>query len=163
MIESLGAEKIYIIDLKEKAKDIKLYWCVIDQERSDTNKVDGHTLSAYWEQIRCLTSLTTKEMLTARGYRGKKAVDGTENSIPTSGSLKQSYNERLKIWKRFCKQEGTINTLMVTAAYVHSSFVSWLLTLAERLENVLSGNANNMPAYARLSQRPRRGGISRFD
>ena len=106
------------------------------------NPYDGHTLSAHWEQIRRLTGHTPKEILTDRGYRGKKSVGSTDISIPTSGSLKQSYYEKRKARKKFCKRAGiepvighlksdyrmmrnylkgtlgdAINTLMAAAAY----------------------------------------------
>ncbi len=140
------------------------------------NPYDGHTLSAHWEQIRRLTGHTPKEILTDRGYRGKKLVGSTEISIPASGSPNQSYNQRRKARKKFCKRAGiepvivhlksdhrmmrnnfkgtlgdAINPLMAAAAYnmrhwmnknASSSFVSWLLTLVRRLENVLFENEN---------------------
>lgn len=70
------------------------------------NPYDGHTLSAHWEQIRRLTGHTPKEILTDRGYRGKKAVCNTEISTPTSGFPNQSYNEKRKAGKKFCKRAG---------------------------------------------------------
>ena len=106
------------------------------------NPYDGHTLSAHWEQIRRLTGHTPKEILTDRGYRVKKSVGSTDISIPTSGSPKQSYYEKRKAKKKFCKRAGiepvighlksdhrimrnylkgtlgdAINTLMAAAAY----------------------------------------------
>lgn len=106
------------------------------------NPYDGHTLSAHWEQIRRLTGHTPKEILTDRGYRGKKSVGSTGISIPTSGSPKQSYYEKRKARKKFSKRAGiepvighlksdhrmmrnflkgtlgdAVNTLMAAAAY----------------------------------------------
>ena len=140
------------------------------------NPYDGHTLSAHWEQIRRLTGFTLKEILTDRSYRGKKSVGSTEISIPVSGSPKQSYYEKRKARKKFCKRAGiepvighlksdhrmmrnylkgtlgdAINTLMAAAAYnmrhwmnnnALTSFVSWLLALVGRHENVIFGNNN---------------------
>ena len=105
-----------------------------------------------------------------------KQIDWGEISIPTSGSSKQSYYEKRKARKKFCKRAGiepvighlksdhrmmryylkgtlrdAINTMMAAAAYnmrhwmnknALSSFVSWLLTLVRRLENVLFENEN---------------------
>ncbi len=123
-----------------------------------------------------LTGFTPKEILTDRGYRGKKSVGSTEISIPASGSPKQSYYEKRKARKKFCKRAGiepvighlksdhrmmrnylkgtlgdAINTLMAAAAYnmrhwmnnnALTSFVSWLLALVGRHENVIFGNNN---------------------
>ena len=46
------------------------------------------------------------EILTDCGYRGKKSVGSTEVSIPTSGSPGQSYYEKRKVKKKFCKRSG---------------------------------------------------------
>ena len=106
------------------------------------NPYDGHTLSAHWEQIRRLTGYTPKEALTDRGYRGKKRVGDMEISISTSGTPGQSYYQKRKVRKKFCKRAGIepvighlksdhrmmrnylkgtvgdgINTLMAAAAY----------------------------------------------
>ena len=117
-----------------------------------------------------------KEILTDFGYRRKKSVGSTEVSIPTSGSPGQSYYEKRKVKKKFCKREGiepvighlksdhrmmrnylkgtlgdAVNTLMADAAYnmrhwmnktALSPFVSWLLALVGRLENVIFGSEN---------------------
>ncbi len=103
-------------------------------------------------------------------------ADNGRPSVPTSGSPNQSYYEKRKARKKFCKRAGiepvighlksdhrmmrnnlkgtlgdAINTLMAAAAYnmrhwmnknASSSFVSWLLTLVRRLENVLFENEN---------------------
>ena len=118
--------------------------------------------------------VNAKEILTDRGYRGKKSVGSTDISIPPSGSSKQSYYQKRKARKKFCKRAGiepvighlksdhrmmrnylkgtlgdAINTMMAAAAFnmrhwmnknALSSFVSWLLALAGRLENVLFEN-----------------------
>ena len=78
--------------LKQYGKDIELYLRDINQ------------LSAHQEQIHRLTGHTPKEILTGRGYRGKKSVDDTDISIPTSCSPNQSYYEKRKVWKKFCKR-----------------------------------------------------------
>ena len=140
-IGSQGAEKIFKISLMVNAKEI-----------------------------------TAKEILTDRGYRGKKSVGSTEVSIPTSGSPGQSYYEKRTVKKKFCKRAGiepvighlksdhrmmrnylkgtlgdAVNTLMADAAYnmrhwmnknALSPFVSWLLALVGRLENVIFGSEN---------------------
>lgn len=70
------------------------------------NPYDGHTLPAHLEQVRRLTGYTPKEALTDRGYRGKKRVGGTEISIPSSGTQGQSYYQKRKARKKFCRRAG---------------------------------------------------------
>lgn len=145
------------------------------------NLYDGHTLSAHREQIARLTGYEPVEALTDRGYRGKKRVGNMAISIPSSGSPGQSYYQKRKARKKFCKRAGiepvighlksdhrmmrnylkgtlgdAINTMMAAAAYnmrhwmnkhALSSFVSWLLTLVRRLENVLFENENQYAAW----------------
>ena len=140
------------------------------------NPYDGHTLSAHREQIARLIGYEPVEALTDRGYRGKKRVGNMAISIPSSGSPGQSYYQKRKARKKFCKRAGiepvighlksdhrmmrnylkgtlgdAINTMMAAAAYnmrhwmnkhALSSFVSWLLMLVRRLENVLFENEN---------------------
>ena len=70
------------------------------------NPYDGHTLGTHLEQIVRLTGHTPKEAVTDRGCRGKKKVAGTEISIPTSGTSGQSYYQKQKAQKKFCKRAG---------------------------------------------------------
>ena len=88
-------------------------------------------------------------------------------SIPSSGSPGQSYYQKRKARKKFCKRAGiepiighlksdhrmmrnylkgtigdAINSMMVAAENAFTSFVFWLKTLVGRLENVLFGNEN---------------------
>ena len=106
------------------------------------NPYDGHTLSAHREQIARLTGYEPVEALTDRGYRGKKRVGNMAISIPSSGSPGQSYYQKRKARKKFCKCAGiepvighlksdhqmmrnylkgtlgdAINTMMAAAAY----------------------------------------------
>lgn len=106
------------------------------------NPYDGHTLSAHREQILRLTGYEPMEALTDRGYRGKKRVGNMEVCIPSSGSPGQSYYQKRKVRKKFCKRAGiepvighlksdhrmmrnylkgilgdAINTMMAAAAY----------------------------------------------
>ena len=134
----------------------------------------NHELVLLSKQIARLTGYEPVEALTDRGYRGKKRVGNMAISIPSSGSPGQSYYQKRKARKKFCKRAGiepvighlksdhrmmrnylkgtlgdAINTMMAAAAYnmrhwmnknALSSFVSWLLALAGRLENVLFEN-----------------------
>ena len=136
----------------------------------------NHELVLLSKQIARLTGYEPVEALTDRGYRGKKRVGNMTISIPSSGSPGQSYYQKRKARKKFCKRAGiepvighlksdhrmmrnylkgtlgdAINTMMAAAAYnmrhwmnkhALSSFVSWLLTLVRRLENVLFKNEN---------------------
>ena len=92
--------------------------------------------------------VNAKEILTDRGYRGKKFCKraGIE---PVIGHLKSDH----RMMRNYLK--GTlgdaINTMMAAAAFnmrhwmnkqALSSFVSWLLTLVRRRENVLFENEN---------------------
>lgn len=70
------------------------------------NPYDRHTLPAHFEQVSRLTGYMPKEALTCREYRGKKRVGSTEISIPTSGSPGQSYYNKRKARKMFCKRAG---------------------------------------------------------
>ena len=147
------ARKMDEYQMSYYGKDIEIFRRVINQERSDKDKVyslhepqveciskgkehkkyefgnksgiaktgsglivsaiafegtpyDGHTLGAHLEQITRLTGYTPKEAVTDRGYRGKKKVDRTEISIPTSGTPDQSYYQKQKARKKFCKRAG---------------------------------------------------------
>lgn len=136
----------------------------------------NHELDLLSKQIARLTGYEPVEALTDRGYRGKKRVGNMAISIPSSGSPGQSYYQKRKARKKFCKRAGiepvighlksdhrmmrnylkgtlgdAIHTMMAAAAYnmrhwmnkhALSSFVSWLLTLVRRLENVLFENEN---------------------
>lgn len=136
----------------------------------------NHELVFLSKQIALLTGYEPVEALTDRGYRGKKRVGNMAISIPSSGSPGQSYYQKRKARKKFCKRAGiepvighlksdhrmmrnyfkgtlgdAIHTMMAAAAYnmrhwmnkhALSSFVSWLLTLVRRLENVLFENEN---------------------
>lgn len=172
-------------------KDIELYIKVINQERSDKNKVyslhepevdciskgkehkkyefgnksaiaktgsglivsalafrgnpyDGHTLSAHWEQIRRLTGYTPEEMLTDRGYRGKKTVGGTEICIPTSGAPGQSYYQKTKARKKFRKRAG-IEPVIGHLKSDHRMMRNYLKgTLGDAVNTLMAAAAYNM-------------------
>lgn len=115
-------------------KELSLFMRVINQERSDTNKIYslhepevecisssglivsalaftgnpyvGHTLPAHLDQISRLTGYTPAEAVTDRGYRGRKWVGATEISIPSSGKPGQSYYQKRKARKKFSKRAG---------------------------------------------------------
>ena len=185
------ARKMDAFQLKQYGKDLELYLRVINQERSDKNKVyslhepevqciskgkehkkyefgnksaigktgsslivsalafkgnpyDGHTLSSHWEQIRRLTGHTPKEILTDRGYRGKKVVGSTEVSIPTSGSPGQSYYQKRKARKKFCKRAG-IEPVIGHLKSDHRMMRNYLKgTLGDAVNTLMAAAAYNM-------------------
>ena len=110
------------------------------------NPYDGHTLSAHREQIARLAGYEPVEVLTEKARKKFCKRAGIE---PVIGHLKSDH----RMMRNYLK--GTlgdaINTMMAAAAYnmrhwmnkhALSSFVSWLLTLVRRLENVLFENEN---------------------
>ena len=171
--------------------DIALYLRVINQERTDTNKIyslhepeveciskgkehkkyefgnksaiaktgsglivsaiafkgnpyDGHTLSAHRDQIRRLTGHAPKEALTDRGYRGKKRVGDMEVSIPTSGTPGQSYYQKRKARKKFCKRAG-IEPVIGHLKSDHRMMRNYLKgTLGDAVNTMMAAAAYNM-------------------
>lgn len=106
------------------------------------NPYDGHTIPDHLDQIKRLTGHVPEEVVTDRGYRGKKMYGETRLSIPTSGSPGQSYYLKTKERRKFRNRAGIepvvghlksdhrmsrnylsgvlgdkINTLMAAAAY----------------------------------------------
>ena len=185
------ARKMDAFQLRQYGKDIELYLRVINQERSDKNKVyslhepeveciskgkehkkyefgnksaiaktgsglivsalafrgnpyDGHTLSAHWEQIRRLTGYTPEEMLTDRGYRGRKTVGDTEISIPTAGSSGWSYYQKQKARNKFRKRAG-IEPVIGHLKSDHRMMRNYLKgTLGDAINTLMAAAAYNM-------------------
>lgn len=106
------------------------------------NPYDGHTIPDHLDQMKRLTDHVPEEVVTDRGYRGKKMYGETRLSIPTSGSPGQSYYLKTKERRKFRNRAGIepvvghlksdhrmsrnylsgvlgdkINTLMAAAAY----------------------------------------------
>ena len=115
-------------------ENIELYLRVIKQERSDKDKV----YSLHEPEVECISKGKERKKFCKRA--------GIE---PVIGHLKSDH----RMMRNYLK--GTlgdaINTMMAAAAYnmrhwmnkhALSSFVSWLLTLVRRLENVLFENEN---------------------
>ena len=110
------------------------------------NPYDGHTLSAHSEQIARLTGYEPVEALTEKARKQFCKRAGIE---PVIGHLKSAH----RMMRNYLNGSlgDAINTMMSAAAYnmrhwmnknALSSFVSWLLALAGRLENVLFENEN---------------------
>ena len=108
------------------------------------NPYDGHTLPAHLEQVRRLTGYTPKEALTDRGYRGKKRVGGTEISIPSSGTPGQSYYQKRKARKKFCRRAG-IEPVIGHLKSDHRMIRNFLKgTLGDAINTMMAAAAFNM-------------------
>lgn len=75
------------------------------------NEYDGHTISQSLEQVERLTGKTIKKLAGDRGYRGKKEVNGTQILIPDAPKAKDTYYQRKKKHKLFCKRAGIEPTI----------------------------------------------------
>ena len=108
------------------------------------NPYDGHTLPAHLEQVRRLTGHTPKEALTDRGYRGKKRVGVTEISIPSSGTPGQSYYQKRKARKKFCRRAG-IEPVIGHLKSDHRMIRNYLKgTLGDAINTMMAAAAFNM-------------------
>ena len=108
------------------------------------NPYDGHTLPAHLEQVRRLTGHTPKEALTDRGYRGKKRVGVTEISIPSSGTPGQSYCQKRKARKKFCRRAG-IEPVIGHLKSDHRMIRNYLKgTLGDAINTMMAAAAFNM-------------------
>ena len=108
------------------------------------NPYDGHTLSAHKDQIFRLTGYVPKEALTDRGYRGKKRVGDMAVSIPTSGTPGQSYYQKRKARKKFCKRAG-IEPVIGHLKSDHRMMRNYLKgTLGDAINTMLAAAAYNM-------------------
>ena len=61
--------------------------------------------------MRRLTGKSVKRLAGDRGYRGKKAIDGTQILIPDTPKAKDTYYQRKKKHKLFCKRAGIEPTI----------------------------------------------------
>ena len=75
------------------------------------NEYDGHTIEKSLEQVQRLTGKNIKRLTGDRGYHGKKEVNGTEILIPDTPKAKDSYYQRKKKHKLFCKRAGIEPTI----------------------------------------------------
>ena len=108
------------------------------------NPYDGHTLPAHLEQVRRLTGHTPKEALADRGYRGKKRVGVTEISIPSSGTPGQSYYQKRKARKKFCRRAG-IEPVIGHLKSDHRMIRNYLKgTLGDAINTMMAAAAFNM-------------------
>lgn len=75
------------------------------------NEYDGHTIKKSLEQVRRLTGKCIKRLAGDRGYRGRKEIDGTQILIPDRPRAKDTYYQRKKKHKLFCKRAGIEPTI----------------------------------------------------
>ena len=88
--------------------------------------------------------VNAKDILTDRGYQGKKSVGSTEVSIPTSGSPGQSYYETRKVKKKFCKRAG-IEPVIGHLKSDHRMMRNYLKgTLGDVVNTLMAATAYNM-------------------
>lgn len=108
------------------------------------NPYDGHTLPAHLEQVRRLTGHTPKEALADRGYRGKRRVEGTEISIPSSGTPGRSAYQKRKARKKFRKRAG-IEPVIGHLKSDHRMIRNYLKgTLGDAINTMMAAAAFNM-------------------
>lgn len=84
---------------------------VILGARSFRNEYDGHTIQKSLEQVHRLTGKSIKRLAGDRGYRGKKEINETQILIPCVPKSKDTYYQRKKKHKLFCKRAGIEPTI----------------------------------------------------
>ncbi len=75
------------------------------------NEYDGHTIEKSLEQVYRLTGKSIKRLAGDRGYRGKREINGTQILIPDVPKSKDTYYQRKKKHKLFCKRAGIEPTI----------------------------------------------------
>lgn len=123
------------------------------------NEYDGHTIEKSMEQVQRLTGKIIKRLAGDRGYRGKKEINGTQILIPSTPKAKDTYYQRMKKHKLFCKRAAieptighlksdyrlgrnfykgvvgdAINVMLAAAAYNFKRAMKVLLDLIQKLK-----------------------------
>ena len=126
------------------------------------NEYDGHTIQKSLEQVRRLTGKSIRRLAGDRGYRGRKEIDGTQILIPNAPRAKDTYYQRKKKHKLFCKRAGieptighlkadyrlgrnfykglvgdAINVILSAAAYNFKRAMKVLMWLLEKISETL--------------------------
>jgi len=126
------------------------------------NEYDGHTIRKSLEQVRRLTGKSIRRLAGDRGYRGRKEIDGTQILIPDAPRAKDTYYQRKKKHKLFCKRAGieptighlktdyrlgrnfykglvgdAINVILAAAAYNFKRAMKVLMWLLEKISETL--------------------------
>ncbi|WP_329902946.1 IS5 family transposase [Porphyromonas pogonae] len=126
------------------------------------NEYDGHTIEQSLDQVKRLTGERIKKLAGDRGYRGKKEINGTQILIPDTPKAKDSYYQRKKKHRLFCKRAGieptighlksdyrlgrnfykglfgdAINVMLAAAAYNFKRAMKLLLYLINKISETL--------------------------
>ena len=126
------------------------------------NEYDGDMIEKSLEQIQRLTGKSIQRLAGDRGYRGKKEIDGTQILIPDTPRAKDTYYQRKKKHKLFCKRAGieptighlksdyrlgrnfykgvlgdAINVMLAAAAYNFKRAMKVLLSLLKKISETL--------------------------
>ena len=75
------------------------------------NEYDGHTIEKTLEQTRRMTGRKVDKLAGDRGYRGIKQIGKTKILIPDVPKAKDSYYQKRKKHKLFCKRAGIEPTI----------------------------------------------------
>lgn len=75
------------------------------------NQYDGHTIEESLEQVHRMTGKSIRRLAGDRGYRGRKEINGTQILIPDTPKAKDTYYQRRKKHKLFCKRAGIEPTI----------------------------------------------------
>ena len=122
------------------------------------NEYDGHTIEKTLEQTQRMTGRKVDKLAGDRGYRGIKQIGKTKILIPDTPKAKDSYYQKRKKHKLFCKRAGieptighlkedhrlsrnfykgvkgdAINVLLAAAAYNFKRAMRVLLDLIKRI------------------------------
>ncbi|RAS39627.1 transposase, partial [Prevotella pallens] len=122
------------------------------------NEYDGHTIEKTLEQTQRMTGKQVDKLAGDRGYRGLKQIGKTKILIPDTPKAKDSYYQKRKKHKLFCKRAGieptighlkadhrlsrnfykgvkgdAINVLLAAAAYNFKRAMRVLLYLIKRI------------------------------
>ena len=122
------------------------------------NEYDGHTIEKTLEQTQRMTGRKVDKLAGDRGYRGIKQIGQTKILIPDTPKAKDSYYQKRKKHKLFCKRAGieptighlkadhrlfrnfykgvkgdAINVLLAAAAYNFKRAMRVLLYLIKRI------------------------------
>ena len=136
------------------------------------NEYDGHTIEKTLEQTQRMTGRKVDKLAGDRGYRGVKQIWQTKILIPDTPKTKDSYYQKRKKHKLFCKRAGieqtighlkadhrlsrnfykgvkgdAINVLLAAAAYNFKRAMRVLLYLIKRISIKLV-NTNFMLKYS---------------
>ena len=146
-----------------KASFIRSLSGIILAAVSFRNEYDGHTIEATLQQTERMTGRRIENLAGDRGYRGTKQVGTTKILIPQAPKDKDSYYQKRKKHKLFCKRAGieptighlksdyrlsrnfykgvkgdAINIMLAAAAYNFKRAMNALLCLIKNITEKLS-------------------------